>query len=217
MQPRTPHLQIGSHQRAAMAGLAAAQLAAAFAVAALAAVASASSSSASSAATGSSSPSSSYYAAVENRLPSGGGMKLVCRALGGLVITEWSVVPRGRVPHDGKRVLELLVDADRYAWVSCSWAYEGNYVGAMPLLDSRWPEAKRCQDVAGGGMCRIVFEDNAVRLETPGGGPVRVIGDLPVKRCRRHWLLFSTECTYPDHPHPYAGRRLSNAFEFFGV
>jgi hypothetical protein len=198
-----------------MAGLAA-QLAAALAVAALAAVASASSST--SAVNGSSSSSSSYYAAVENRLPAGGGMELVCRALGGLVITEWSVVPRGRVPRDGRRVLELLVDADRYGWVSCSWAYEGNYVGAMPLLDSRWPEAKRCQDVVtGGGMCRVVFQDDAVRLETPGGGPVRVIGDLPVKRCRRHWLLFSTECTYPDHPHPYAGRRLSNAFEFFGV
>ncbi|XP_047049270.1 uncharacterized protein LOC124654299 [Lolium rigidum] len=215
MHPRTPHVQIGRRQRAAMAGLAA-QLAAAFAVAALAAVASASSPT--SAATGSSASSSSYYAALENRLPAGAGMELVCRALGGLFVTEWSVLPRGRVPRDGKRILELLVDAERYAWVSCSWAYEGNYLGAIRLLDSRWPEAKRCQDVAaGGGMCRLVFEDDAVRLETPGGGPVRVIGDLPVKRCRRHWLLFSTECTYPDHPHPYAGRLLGNAFEFFGV
>ena len=160
MQPRTPHVQTGSRrQRAAMAGLAAA-----FAVAALAAVASASSSS--SAVTGSSASPSSYYAVVENRLPAGAGMELVCRALGGLVITEWSVVPRGRVPRDGQRVMELLVDAERYAWVSCSWAYEGNYVGAMPLLDSRWPEAKLCQDVAGGGgMCRVVFEGDAVRLE----------------------------------------------------
>ncbi|CAM0958333.1 unnamed protein product [Alopecurus aequalis] len=207
MQPRTPHVQIGRRRRAVMAGLAA-QLAVALAVAALAAVAS-------SASTGSA---SSYYAAVENRLSAVCGMELVCRALGGFPVTEWSVVPRGRVPRDGRRVVELLVEQDRYAWVSCSWAYEGNYVGAMPLLDSRWPEAKRCQDVAaGGGMCRLVFEDDAVRLETPRGGPVRVLGDLPVKRCRRNWLLFSTECTYPDHPHPYAGRRLSNAFEYFGV
>jgi len=35
--------------------------------------------------------------------------------------------------------------------------------------------------------------------------------------CRRHWLLFSTECSYPDHPHPYVGRRLGNAFQYFAI
>ncbi|KAM3274703.1 hypothetical protein ACQJBY_043620 [Aegilops geniculata] len=212
MQPRTPRVHIGSRQRAAMAGLAAA-----FAVATLAAMAHATTTGSPPLSPSSQPWSSSYYAAVENRLSAGGGMVLVCRALGGGdIFTQWSVVPRGRVPRDGRRVLELLVDAKTYGWVTCSWAYQGNYVGAMPLFDSRWPEAKRCQDVAGGGLCRVVFESDMVRLETPGGGR-RVLGDLPVKRCRRHWLLFSTECTYPDHPHPYAGRRLSNAFEYFGV
>ncbi|KAF7065125.1 hypothetical protein CFC21_071284 [Triticum aestivum] len=211
MQPRTPRVQIGSRQRAAMAGLAAA-----FTAATLAAMAHATTTGSPPLSPSSQPWSSSYYAAVENRLSAGGGMLLVCRALGGNIFTQWSVVPRGRVPRDGRRVLELLVDAKTYGWVTCSWAYQGNYVGAMPLFDSRWPEAKRCQDVAGGGLCRVVFESDMVRLETPGGGQ-RVLGDLPVKRCRRHWLLFSTECTYPDHPHPYAGRRLSNAFEYFGV
>jgi hypothetical protein len=132
------------------------------------------------------SASDSFYAAVENRLPSAGGMDLVCR------------------------------DADASS-VRCSWAYAGNYAAGITLLDTRWPEAGECQEpAADGGMCRVVFQDGAVRLDTPRGG-ARVIGDLPVKRCRRHWLLFSTECTYPDHPHQYAGRRLGNAFQYFAV
>ncbi|XP_062198456.1 uncharacterized protein LOC133901193 [Phragmites australis] len=160
----------------------------------------------------------SYYAAVENRLPAAAGMELVCRALGGMFLTDLSVVPRGRVPRGdaGRRVAELLVEGGRDGRVRCSWAYAGNYVAGLTLLDSRWPEAGRCQDPAGSGLCRVVFQDDAVRLETPGGGQ-RVIGDLPVKRCRRHWLLVSTECTYPHHPHPYAGRRLGNAFQYFAI
>ncbi|KAL6657383.1 hypothetical protein ACP70R_005163 [Stipagrostis hirtigluma subsp. patula] len=158
----------------------------------------------------------SYYAAVENRLPAASGMKLVCMAVGGLFLTELSVLPRGRVPHGGRRVAELLVEDGRSAHARCSWAYEGNYAAGLTLLDSRWPEARRCQDPSSSGLCRVVFEDGAVRLETPDGGG-RVIGDLPVKRCRRHWLLFSTGCTYPEHRHPYAGRRLGNAFQYFAI
>ncbi|XP_003577123.2 uncharacterized protein LOC100834842 [Brachypodium distachyon] len=161
---------------------------------------------------------STYYVAVENKLPAGAGMDLVCRALGGELFTEWSVVPRGHMPKGGRRVVELLVDGEgRYAQVVCSWAYQGNYVGGMSLLDSRWPEAKGCRNPrASGGMCRIVFEDDKVRFEAPGGG-TRVIGDLSVKRCHGHWLVFSTDCSYPDHPNPYAGRVLRNALEYFGV
>jgi hypothetical protein len=166
----------------------------------------------------------SFYAAVENRLPSAGGMDLVCRAVGGSGFhTELSVVPRGHVPRGdaGRRVAELIVDRDGRdadaSSVRCSWAYAGNYAAGITLLDTRWPEARECQEpAADGGMCRVVFEDGAVRLHTPRGG-ARVIGDLPVKRCRWHWLLFSTECTYPDHPHQYAGRRLRNAFQYFAV
>ncbi|KAF0912142.1 hypothetical protein E2562_013032 [Oryza meyeriana var. granulata] len=162
----------------------------------------------------------SYYASVENRLPAAAGMELVCRALGAGfdVVTEFSVVPRGRVPRGGRRVAELLIDPGRVAWVLCSWGYEGNYLANLQLFDTQWPEAARCQDpaAAGGAMCRLVFEDGAVSVETPDGAR-RVVGDLPVKRCRHHWLLFSTGCSYPDHPHPYAGRLLRNALEFFAV
>ncbi|KAJ1289140.1 hypothetical protein BS78_02G142100 [Paspalum vaginatum] len=157
----------------------------------------------------------SYYVSVENHLPER-GMKLVCQAAGGMFLTELSVVPRGRVPHGkaGRRITELMVEAGRDGWVRCNWAYAGNYVAGLVLLDSRWPEAGRCQDPGGQGLCRVVFEHDAVFLKTPDGGG-RVIGDLPVKRCRGHWLLFSTGCSYPDHPHPYAGRRLGNAFQYF--
>ncbi|CAL5065075.1 unnamed protein product [Urochloa decumbens] len=159
----------------------------------------------------------SFYASVENHLPER-GMTLVCQALGGLFLTELSVVPRGRVPHGkaGRRVAELMVEGERSGWVRCNWAYAGNYVAGLTLLDSRWPELRRCQDPGGEGLCRVVFEHDAVFLKTPDGGG-RVIGDLPVKRCRRHWLIFSTECTYPDHRYPYAGRRLGNAFQYFAI
>lgn len=94
----------------------------------------------------------------------------------------------------------------------------GNYLANLKLFDTEWPEAAACQDPAasGGELCRLVFEDDAVSVVAPGGER-RVVGDLPVKRCRRHWLLFSTGCTYPDHPNPYAGRLLRNALEFFAV
>ncbi|KAF8653486.1 hypothetical protein HU200_062235 [Digitaria exilis] len=162
----------------------------------------------------------SYYASVENHLPAE-GMKLVCQAVGGRsFLTALSVVPRGRIPHGkaGRRVAELIVDGggDRNGRVRCSWAYDGNYLAGLTLLDSRWPEAARCQDPAGEGLCRVVFERDTVFLKTPGGG-VREIGDLPVKRCRRHWVIFSTGCEYPDHPRPYAGRRLGNAFQYFVI
>ncbi|KAL6838968.1 hypothetical protein ACP4OV_031195 [Aristida adscensionis] len=158
----------------------------------------------------------SYYAAVENKLPAAGGMELVCVAVGGLFLTELSVVPRGHVPRHRRRVTELIVDGGRRGRVRCNWAYAGNYVAGLPVLDSAWPEAKHCQDPGTAGLCRVVFgEDAAVRLVTPGG--MRLIGDLPVKRCRRNWLLFSTGCTYPEHRHPYAGRRLGNAFQFFAL
>lgn len=158
-----------------------------------------------------------YYASVENHLPAL-GMKLACHAMGGGFMTELSVVPRGRVPHGraGRRVAELLVESGQQGWVRCNWAYAGNYVAGITVLDSRWPEAARCQDPAGQGLCRVVFENDAVVLKTPEHGE-RVIGDLPVKRCRRHWMLFSTGCTYPDHRYPYAGRRLGSAFEYFAV
>lgn len=158
-----------------------------------------------------------YYASVENHLPAE-GMKLVCQALGGRFLTALSVVPRGRVPHGkaGRRIAELMVEDGRSGRVRCNWAYDGNYVAGLTLLDSRWPEAGKCQDPVADGLCRVVFEHNAVFLKTPDGG-VRAIGDLPVKRCRRHWLLFSTECSYPDHPRPYAGRRLGNAFQYFAI
>lgn len=170
--------------------------------------------------------SESFYAVVENRLPSAGGMDLVCRAVGRSFFPELSVVPRGHVPRGdaGRRVVELIIRIagdrrpdvqDEEHFVRCSWAYAGNYLAGITLLDPRWPEARECQDPSG-GMCRVVFESDAVRLETPGGG-VRVIGDLPVKRCQKNWLLFSTECTYPDHPHEYAGRRLGNAFQYFAI
>ncbi|GJN34255.1 hypothetical protein PR202_gb22902 [Eleusine coracana subsp. coracana] len=179
------------------------------------------------------SSSESFYAVVENRLSSAGGMDLVCRAVGHSFFPELSVVPRGHVPRGdaGRRVVELIVqqgdDEEEEAhqrtttpeeahFVRCSWAYAGNYVADITLLDPRWAEARECQDPRGGAMCRVVFERDAVRLETPSGG-VRVIGDLPVKRCQRNWLLFSTECTYPDHPHHYAGRRLGNAFQYFAI
>jgi len=157
-----------------------------------------------------------YYASVENHLPAL-GMKLACHAMGGF-LTELSVVPRGRVPHGraGRRVAEMLVERGQHGWVRCNWAYAGNYVAGITVLDSRWPEARRCQDPAGQGLCRVVFENDAVVLKTPDRGE-RVIGDLPVKRCRRHWMLFSTGCTYPDHRYPYAGRRLGSAFEYFAV
>ncbi|KAL5205682.1 hypothetical protein ABZP36_033891 [Zizania latifolia] len=161
----------------------------------------------------------SFYAAVENRLSAAGGMELACRALGAGfdVATVLSVVPRGRVPRGGRRVAELIAVPGGVAWVLCSWSYEGNYLANLQLFDTQWPEAKLCQDPsAAAGMCRLVFEDDMVSIETPDGGR-RVLGDLPVKRCRRHWLLFSTECSYPDHPYPYAGRRLGNAFEYFAV
>ncbi|KAF8712097.1 hypothetical protein HU200_028937 [Digitaria exilis] len=165
----------------------------------------------------------SYYASVENHLPAE-VMKLVCQAVGGRsFLTALSVVPRGRVPHGkaGRRVAELIVDGgggDRSGGgrVRCSWAYDGNYLAGLTLLDSRWPEAARCQDPGGEGLCRVVFERDAVFLKTPGGG-VREIGDLPVKRCHRHWVIFSTGCEYPDHPRPYAGRRLGNAFQYFAI
>ena len=158
-----------------------------------------------------------YYASVENHLPAQ-GMKLVCQAIGGTFLTQLSVVPRGRVPHGeaGRRIAELMVEDGRNGWVRCNWAYAGNYVAGLTLLDSRWPDAKKCQDPAGQGLCRVVFEYDAMVLKTPNDGE-RVIGDLPVKRCRRHWLLFSTECSYPDHPHPYVGRRLGNAFQYFAI
>ena len=76
MQPRTPRVQIGSRQRAAMAGLAAA-----FAAATLAAMAHATTTGSPPLSPSSQPWSSSYYAAVENRLSAGGGMLLVCRAL----------------------------------------------------------------------------------------------------------------------------------------
>lgn len=164
----------------------------------------------------------SYYASVENRLPAAAGMELVCRTLGpGFdVYPELSVVPRGRVPRGGARVAEVLIEPgpERVAWVLCSWGYEGNYLANLKLFDTEWPEAAACQDPAasGGELCRLVFEDDAVSVVAPGGER-RVVGDLPVKRCRRHWLLFSTGCTYPDHPNPYAGRLLRNALEFFTV
>uniref|UniRef100_A0A0D9XC73 DUF7771 domain-containing protein n=1 Tax=Leersia perrieri TaxID=77586 RepID=A0A0D9XC73_9ORYZ len=115
------------------------------------------------------SPIESYYATIENNLPAASGMDLICRALGAGfdVYTEYSVVPRGRIPRGGRRVAEILV--------------------------------------------------SVVTPGAGGGGSRRVIGDLPVKRCRRHWLLFSSGCEYPDHPNPYAGRLLRNAFEFFAV
>ncbi|TVU09036.1 hypothetical protein EJB05_42476, partial [Eragrostis curvula] len=184
----------------------------------------------------------SYYALVENRLPSSGGMDLVCHAVGGNgILTDFSVVPRGHLPRGdaGRRVVELIAEEEdkskaakpkpkpaadeidlaggHVAFVRCNWAYAGNYLAGIMLMDTRWPEAKKCQEPGGaGGMCRVVFEGQEARLETPDGG-VRVFGDLPVKRCRRSWLLFSSECAYPDHPHPYAGRRLGNAFQFFAV
>ncbi|XP_040383766.1 uncharacterized protein LOC121055377 [Oryza brachyantha] len=161
-----------------------------------------------------------YYASVENRLPAAAGMELVCRAIGAGfdVATEFSVVPRGRVPRGGRRVAEILIDPGRVSWVLCSWAYEGNYLSNLQLFDTQWPEAAQCQDpaAAGGAMCRVVFEDGAVSVETPDGAR-RVLGDLPVKRCRRHWVLFSSGCSYPDHPNPFAGRLLRNALEFFAV
>ncbi|EAZ08508.1 hypothetical protein OsI_30780 [Oryza sativa Indica Group] len=148
----------------------------------------------------------SYYASVENRLPAAAGMELVCRALGpGFdVYPELSVVPRAAFPAAAR--------------ASPSWGYEGNYLANLKLFDTEWPEAAACQDPAasGGELCRLVFEDDAVSVVAPGGER-RVVGDLPVKRCRRHWLLFSTGCTYPDHPNPYAGRLLRNALEFFAV
>lgn len=158
-----------------------------------------------------------YYASVENRLPAL-GMKLACQAVGPTFLTELSVVPRGRVPHGkaGRRIAELLVEGGKGGRVRCNWAYAGNYAAGITVLDSRWPEAKQCRDPAGQGLCRVVFENDAVVLKTPGGGE-RVIGDLPVKRCRWHWMLFSTGCTYPEHRYPYAGRRLGNAFEYFAI
>ncbi|OEL23511.1 hypothetical protein BAE44_0015469 [Dichanthelium oligosanthes] len=162
--------------------------------------------------------SESFYASVENHLPAR-GMNLVCQAIGGRFLTELSVVPRGRVPHGkaGRRIAELMVEDGRSGRVRCNWSYAGNYVAGLTLFDSRWPEAKKCQNPGGEGLCRVVFEHDAVFLKTADDGGLRVIGDLPVKQCRRHWLLFSTECSYPDHPHPYAGRRLGNAFEYFAI
>jgi len=110
----------------------------------------------------------------------------------------------------------MLVERGQHGWVRCNWAYVGNYVARITVLDSRSPEARQCQDPAGQGLCRVVFENDAVVLKTPDRGE-RVIGDLPVKRCQRHWMLFSTGCTYPEHRYPYAGRRLGSAFEYFAI
>jgi hypothetical protein len=82
-------------------------------------------------------------------------------------------VPRGRVlPHGraGRRVAQMLVERGQHGWVRCNWAYVGNYVARITVLDSRSPEARRCQDPAGQGLCRVVFENDAKVLKTADRG-----------------------------------------------
>lgn len=64
-----------------------------------------------------------YYVGMENRLPAVGGMELVCRLLGSRFITNYIVVPCGRVPRGGRCVAELLVEPDLDGLVLCSWSY----------------------------------------------------------------------------------------------
>lgn len=102
--------------------------------------------------------------------------------------------------------------------VYCTWAYAGNYMNHVLLFDVEWPEAARCSR-GGGGYCTAVFDGEQLFVEAPGT-PRRLLGDLAIKRCKKHYWFFGwvgSGCSLPPHQNNYVGSVLEGWWDYQSV
>ncbi|KAL6592410.1 hypothetical protein ACP70R_049463 [Stipagrostis hirtigluma subsp. patula] len=161
-----------------------------------------------------------YNIQVDNRMPNKETMEITCQvgfsfSLGPYQRAFASFFPSSYVDHYDTAAKKHVTTLPAPPRAYCTWAYAGNYMNKVPIFSVDWPEAARC---AGPGEphCTATFEDGQLFVEVPGS-PRRLLGDLAIKRCKKHFWIFGwtgIDCSLPQPRSPYAGYALDGWFAY---